>query len=286
MSDFTPQHDFFIGIDSDGCVFDTMEVKHKECFIPKIVQYYQLAAVSKYARQCAEFVNLYSKSRGINRFPALVEALDWLRERPEVKRRGVEIPKLDALRSWMETESTLGNPTLMKAVEQTGDPELSHCLSWSTAVNAAVGEVVTGVAPFPGVRESLQAIDGRADVFVVSATPNEALEREWSENDLRGYVHRICGQEAGGKSETLAVAGRYPKDHALMLGDAPGDMNAALKTGCLFFPIDPGAEEESWGRFAEEGLERFFAGAFAGDYQKRLTDRFEQCLPAEPPWQR
>ena len=24
------KHDFFIGIDSDGCVFDTMEVKQKE----------------------------------------------------------------------------------------------------------------------------------------------------------------------------------------------------------------------------------------------------------------
>ena len=30
--------DHFIGVDSDGCVFDTMEVKHKECFIPNIIQ--------------------------------------------------------------------------------------------------------------------------------------------------------------------------------------------------------------------------------------------------------
>ena len=32
------RNDFFIGIDSDGCVFDTMEVKHKECFIPNMIQ--------------------------------------------------------------------------------------------------------------------------------------------------------------------------------------------------------------------------------------------------------
>ena len=75
MFEITPQHDFLVGIDSDGCAFDTMEVKHKECFIPNIVNHYNLAGVSKYVREAAEFVNLYSKSRGINRFPALIEAL-------------------------------------------------------------------------------------------------------------------------------------------------------------------------------------------------------------------
>jgi len=29
--------DFFVGIDSDGCAFDSMEIKHKECFIPNII---------------------------------------------------------------------------------------------------------------------------------------------------------------------------------------------------------------------------------------------------------
>jgi hypothetical protein len=74
------KHDFLVGIDSDGCAFDTMEVKHKECFIPNIINYYNLAGVSKYAREAAEFVNLYSKSRGINRFPALIEALELTRD--------------------------------------------------------------------------------------------------------------------------------------------------------------------------------------------------------------
>ena len=68
-----------------------MEVKHKECFIPNIINSYDLQGVSKYAREAAEFVNLYSKSRGINRFPALVETLEWLAERPEVTARGVQV---------------------------------------------------------------------------------------------------------------------------------------------------------------------------------------------------
>ena len=63
------KHDFLVGIDSDGCVFDSMELKHKECFIPAFINHYELQGVSKYAREAAEFVNLYSKSRGVNRFP-------------------------------------------------------------------------------------------------------------------------------------------------------------------------------------------------------------------------
>ena len=34
LRDFKPSREFFIGIDSDGCIFDSMEIKHKECFAP------------------------------------------------------------------------------------------------------------------------------------------------------------------------------------------------------------------------------------------------------------
>ena len=119
--EISPQHDFLVGIDSDGCAFDTMEVKHKECFIPNIINHYELQGVSKYAREAAEFVNLYSKSRGINRFPALIEQLEWLRERPEVKARGVN--DRDSARAGRLDRSArpkLGNPALEKAVADDG----------------------------------------------------------------------------------------------------------------------------------------------------------------------
>ena len=69
LRDFRKTQEFFIGIDSDGCAFDTMEVKHKECFIPNIIKYYGLAAISKYAREAAEFVNLYSQVAGDQPLP-------------------------------------------------------------------------------------------------------------------------------------------------------------------------------------------------------------------------
>ncbi len=286
MFDFKPQHEFLVGIDSDGCAFDTMELKHKECFIPAIINHYGLQGVSKYAREAAEFVNLYSKSRGINRFPALIEALEWLEKRPEVIARKVKIPRPQALIAWMKTETKLGNPALAKAVASGGHEELKEALAWSQDVNEAVEKIVRAVPPFPYLRESLEKLKPRADLLVISATPNEALQREWEEHDLNKYVAAICGQEVGTKKETLAVAKKYGAGKVLMIGDAPGDYAAAKANGTLFYPINPGAEEASWQRFHDEGIEKFLGGAFAGKYQETLLQEFDSYLPQRPPWEK
>jgi phosphoglycolate phosphatase-like HAD superfamily hydrolase len=286
LREFVRTREFFIGIDSDGCAFDTMEVKHKECFIPTIIKQYQLAAISKYVRETAEFVNLYSQHRGINRFPGLVLTIDLLAERAEVLRRRPRIPALAGLRRWMESEPRLSNPALKAAVEATGDPDLVVALEWSEAVNRAIGEVVKDVPPFPFVRESLKSMQGQADVMVVSATPGEALAREWEEHGLRPYVALIAGQELGSKQEHLALTavGRYQPERILMVGDAPGDRKAAQANGVLFYPIDPGSEDDSWRRFFEEALPRFFAGTYAGEYMAAQMARFENLLPERPTW--
>ncbi|MGA2621690.1 MAG: HAD hydrolase-like protein [Thermoguttaceae bacterium] len=284
MLNITPKYDYLVGIDSDGCAFDTMELKQKECFTPNTVQYWGLQGVSKYAREACDFVNLYSKSRGVNRFPALVEELEWTARRPEVRARGVTVRIPQPLRDWIAREPKLGNPALEKIVQATGDPDLRHTLEWSRAINRAVEEMVHGVPPFPFVRECLEKLFPRADVLVVSATPQDALQREWAEHDLAKYVVAICGQESGTKKEFLGEAQKYPPQHALMVGDAPGDHKAAVANHALFFPINPGAEEASWKRLFDEGIDRFLAGTFAGQYQAELLAEFDRCLPDRPPW--
>src|SRR3990170_1096847 len=184
MTTFDPKHKFLVGIDSDGCTFDTMELKHKECFIPHFINYNELQGVSKYAREAAEFVNLYSKSRGANRFPALVEQLDWLRRRPEVKARGVNVARPEGLIQWIATETKLGNPALEKAAAATGDPDLKQALRWSLAVNKSIAEMVRGVPPFPNVRECLDRFADQADMVVCSQTPSAALQAEWAEHGI------------------------------------------------------------------------------------------------------
>ena len=283
--EFKKTNDFLVGIDSDGCAFDTMELKHKECFIPCIIHHWGLKGISKYAREAAEFVNLYSKSRGVNRFPALIEVFKLLQKRPEVVARGAKIEIPEILVEWMNKETKLGNAALAKYVEETGDPLMKKTLAWSLDVNETVDKIVgEGVPPFPMVRESLEKLQGKADGLVVSATPQAALQKEWANQGLLPFVQSICGQEVGTKKESLAYASLYPKNHALMIGDAPGDYKAALSNNALFFPINPGEEEASWKRFFEEGAQKFLNEEFAGDYQQELLDDFNSHLPTTPPW--
>ena len=96
-----------------------------------------------------------------------------------------------------------------------------------------------------------------------------------------------AGQEMGTKTEHLkyAAVGKYAAGKVLMIGDAPGDFQAARKNGALFFPINPGREEQSWERLHGEALDRFFTGGYAGDYEAKLVKEFDACLPERAPWQ-
>lgn len=285
LRDFKPAKEFFVGIDSDGCIFDSMEIKHKECFTPMYVKHFHLQAVSKYARECWDFVNLYSKTRGANRFPALVRAVKLLGERPQVKARGVKLPDLKPLEEWIARETKLSNATLNAEVKN-GNTGLAQVKAWSDSVNKAVEDIVHGVPPFPLVRESLQKLSARADAMCISQTPAEALQREWAEHGIDQFVKVIAGQEMGTKTEHIkyAAAGKYAPEKILMIGDAPGDFNAAKKNNALFFPIVPGHEEESWKRLHDEALDRFFAGTYAGAYESALVQAFDASLPEKPNW--
>jgi len=288
LKKLTPKKEFFIGIDSDGCAFPSMELKHKECFIPNIVKHWKLQSISKYAREAAEFVNLYSQWRGENRFPALLRVFDLLKDRPEVRKIGVKIPEVPALRKWVAGAASLGNPTLKQEIESNPDPDLIQTLKWSEAVNVTIADIVVEVPPFPGVRRALEKMVEKADVIVVSGTPGEALQREWAEHDIAKYVRIIAGQELGKKKEhlSLAAGGKYPKEKMLMIGDAPGDMKAAEAVGAQFYPIKPGSEEVSWDRLLAEAMDRFFSGVYAGDYEDKLVEEFNELLPDTPPWKK
>jgi phosphoglycolate phosphatase-like HAD superfamily hydrolase len=288
LAQFKKQHEFLVGIDSDGCAFDSMEIKHKECFIPAFIQHMHLQAISKYAREACEFTNLYSKTRGANRFPAYLLALDLLEQRAEVKARGVKLPKLQGVRAWVKRETKLGTKTIIPEADKTGDADLKQAAAWSKAVDDAVNAMVHGVPPFPGVREALEKMLPKADLIVCSATPNGALQKEWLEHDIDKYVQAICGQEVGSKKESLTQckAFGYEPHKMLMIGDAPGDQQAAKAVGTLYYPINPGHEEESWARFNDEALGKFFAGTYAGAYEAKLIAEFEKYLPEHPTWKK
>ena len=287
LKNLPKKHQFFIGIDSDGCVFDSMEIKQKECFCPAVIKHMKLQPVSRMARETWEFVNLYSKTRGCNRFHAMQRFVKLLAARPEVAERGIEVPQLPDMNAWIARESKLGNPTLKAEVEKGGSIELAKLLEWSLEVNQRIADMVYGIPPFPHVVNFLKRANAQADSIVVSQTPLEALQREWEENDIDKYIAMIAGQEHGTKSEHIKFATQgkgYPASNILMVGDAPGDLKAARNNDAMFFPIIPGEEELSWKELSTQGLDRFFNGTFAGDYQDQLIARFDLALPENPSW--
>jgi phosphoglycolate phosphatase-like HAD superfamily hydrolase len=286
LRDLQPKHNYFIGIDSDGCVFDSMEVKQKEFFIPAALRYFNLFAVSKVVRETWEFVNLYSSFRGGNRFPAMVKVFELLSEREEIKEAGIKLPDLSTLKEWIKTETKLGNATLRKYYEKTNDKSLETVVRWSEAVNREIGEWLHDIPPFHHAKAAMEKIAAMADIIVVSQTPLEALEREWLENDLKRFVRVIAAQEHGTKAEHIALAakGKYPDNKILMIGDAFGDLSAARKNGVLFYPVIPGNEDRSWERLINEGLDKFLNGTYSGTYEESLIIEFRKCLPDTPPW--
>ena len=287
-----PSHGSFVGIDSDGCVFDTMEVKQKRHFHPLIIQWWELEKLEPELRASAEFVNLYSKWRGQNRFTALLQVFELLHEWPACVAKAaachVELPKLDALRAYCNSGLALSNPVLKQEAERTGDPELKRLLGWSLAVNADIDQHMAPVPPFPWALKALELMRGKSDCIVVSQTPEAALVKEWQHHKIEHFVRAIAGQELGTKAEhiTLVSAGKYPPGRVLMVGDALGDLKAAEKAGALFFPVMPREEDAAWQRFCEEGYPRFLDGAFAGAYADGLKTTFLAALPEKAPWQK
>jgi phosphoglycolate phosphatase-like HAD superfamily hydrolase len=212
--------------------------------------------------------------------------MDLLKERKEVQARNANIQDLSSLIEWTKKESRLGNPALIKYASEVNNPVIDKTLVWSREVNRLIEELVFDIPPFPFFKESILKMIEHADTIVVSQTPLEALVREWEEHKIDNYVRVIAGQELGTKTEHLryAAKGKYADNKILMIGDAPGDLDAARSNGVLFYPVNPGHEEASWERFYTESLDKFFNGKYKGEYENSLIEEFEKYLPEKPKW--
>jgi len=294
LKDFKPKHKFFVGVDSDGSAFDTMGIKQRECFCPWTIAYFGLQPVAQAARECKDFADLFSKTRGGNRHKTTKRILsELLPNHPMTRARNFKIPQYRHYFAWVDDpDSLLSNDGLRQAIDRATEPEaekeLEHVLAWSERVNRAIEEIVKDMPPFAFVRESLEKMQPVADIIVVSGTPCEALGREWEEHDIAKYAEIIAGQEMGTKEQQLeyATKGKYEKNHVLMIGDAPGDKKAAKINDALFYPINPGNETKSWKRFYDEAFDKFMNGEYTGEYEERLIAEFDAYLPELPPWER
>ncbi|MBP2656097.1 MAG: family hydrolase [Firmicutes bacterium] len=274
IADYIKGKAFLVCVDSDGCAMDTMEVKHRKCFAPKAIEVWQLYDIETKFLDTWNTLNLYSKTRGINRFKGLVKTFKLLAT------EGFKMPDLSAVDQWVQTTEELSNPSLKRAIEKTGDEQLINTLAWSEAVNQAIRDLPQNDKPFPNVKEGLKRISELADIAIVSSANTSAVKDEWTRHELTPYVEVLLGQESGSKAACIGglKGNNFSDNKVLMVGDAPGDLEAALTNGVLYYPILVGREGFSWSRLASEGLVKLVEGSYRGEYQQKLINEFEATL--------
>ena len=271
LDDFKRSHSFAVCVDSDGCAMDTMNIKHIRCFGPCMVEEWGLEAWRDAILERWNEINLYSGTRGINRFKALAMAL------AEIDTQYTPIDGIELLCAWAKDAPELSNDAAAKKVQE--HPIFEKALRWSRAVNRSIEALPQEeVKPFAYVKEALAAAHDHADVVVVSSANPEAVRDEWKRFHLLEHVDLLCTQEMGSKAYCISRLKEKGYDAILMCGDAPGDEQAARTNGVLYYPILVNRENESWKRFLDEALEKFLQNKYAGAYQQARLAEFSANL--------
>ena len=272
---FEKKHEYLVCVDSDGCVMDTMNCKHFNCFGPCMVTEWGLEEWKDEILARWNVINLFSMTRGINRFKGLAMALG------EIDKQYKPIPGVAALQHWADTAPALSNDGVIKAAEEATDPEakaiFAKALAWSKAVNAAIVELPEELkVPYDGAKEGLAAAHEFADVAMVSSANRDAVEEEWGKFGLLQHTDIVLAQDVGSKAACIAAMLKfgYDPDKVLMLGDAPGDCDAAEKNGVHYYPILVNHEKASW----DEAVAVAFGKLQAGEYAAYGADKKQQFL--------
>ena len=265
LDQYVKQHEFLICVDSDGCAMDTMDIKHFRCFGPCMVAQWQLEAWEAEILSRWNEINLYTMTRGINRFKGLAMALT------EINAKYCPIEDLDTLYTWAETSPELSNDALQRAIDANpGSTSLPKALLWSQTVNKAIQALPESqIKPFPLAREALAFAHGKADVAIVSSANLGAVLEAWEKHGLLPHTDIVLAQNAGSKAFCIAqlLKKGYDPRKVLMCGDAPGDLQAAEKNGVFYFPILVRREKGAWEEFMAEGFGRLLDGTYEGAYQ-------------------
>lgn len=271
LGDFQKKKDLLFCIDSDGCAMDTMDIKHIRCFGPCMVEEWGLSEWEAPILDRWNVINLYSMTRGINRFKGLAKALK------EIDKMYVKIEDIDVLDKWVEESPELSNEALKRAIADNDNICLKKALSWSEKVNERInGLSFEDKKPFQGVKEALEYAHQFGDVAIVSSANKQAVVEEWELYHLLDYVDIILAQDAGSKAYCIQelVKKGYEKENVLMTGDAPGDYDAAKKNGVYYYPILVRQEKASWEKFVSEAVPKLREGSYGGVYQQKKVEEF------------
>lgn len=276
LSEYKKKKDFLICFDSDGCVMNTMNLKHECYFGPHLVSEFGLSDFKGEILHRWNEINLHSMTRGINRFKGLAMILC------EINQKFKRIEGADRLRIWTEDAAELSEGELKRFTEKNPKETIfQKALNWSKKVNADLdGLSIESRVPFCGAEEALRLANQKADVAVVSSANPGAIKEEWEGHGLLKYTDIVFSQNDGSKAECISklLKRGYSKSNVLMCGDAPGDLRAAKAVGVHFFPIISNNEEKSWNEFISTALPRLVEGSYTPEYQEEKIQKFTENL--------
>lgn len=275
FDNFNKSKDFLLCVDSDGCAMDTMDIKHIRCFGPCMIEEWKLSQWEDTILTRWNEINLYTITRGINRFKGLSLALQ------EINEKYIAIEDLATLVSWVDTSDELSNDALQKAIDESNSVSLKKALSWSKAVNSSIKLLPEkDIKPFELVKDALMYAHKRADIAIVSSANLGAVLEEWKKHGLLEHVDVVLAQDSGSKAYCISqlLNKGYNTNNVLMCGDAPGDLNAAQKNNVNFYPILVKHEKDSWKEFIEIGFDNLINNTYNDDYQDTKIKEFYNNL--------
>ena len=271
VENFAKKKEFLLCVDSDGCAMDTMDIKHFKCFGPCMVEEWGLEEWEEEILTRWNEINLYTMTRGINRFKGLAMAL------LEINERYTAIEDVELLNKWVEESNELSNAAVSRQIQACDSIVFKKALSWSQKVNEAINALPFEVKkPFEGVKEALEYAHQFVDIAIVSSANYEAVMEEWELYGLLEHVDVVMAQNVGSKAFCIGemLKKGYDKEKVLMTGDAPGDLDAAKKNDVFYYPILVRKEKQSWEEFKETTISKLISGEYGGEYQKLKTEQF------------
>ena len=278
LSEFKKTKDFLVCVDSDGCAMDTMDIKHIRCFGPCMVEVWSLHKWEKEILKRWNEINLYTITRGINRFKGLSMALTEINEQYQA------IDGIDDLIYWSKNTDELSNDALKKEIEKHPQKKIFKlALKWSEMVNNAIKKLPESeIKPFPLVKEALKLAHEKADIAIVSSANLGAVLDEWEKHGLLEHTDIVLTQNVGSKAFCISelLKKGYNKENVLMCGDAPGDLKAAETNEVFYYPILVKKEKDSWQDFINRGISNLLSGSY-NEYETIKKRDFYKNLGVE-----
>jgi len=246
-----------IVVESEGAVFDSLESRHEKAYLPAFAGCFSWGLDPVVCSGLWRRLALSSKLRGQEPLSILLSALRLLnRSWPSIRRAAV-IRVLDAYLA-APARDPLG-----LAASPKGSPE-RLILDWIAMSEALLEE--EGYAPgFPSARsflETVKIIAPGSEILVYSSLPEAVALNQWEMAGLGDCFLRIAGAERGDFAGYLrnALKNGYDSGPILVIGTTGLAWQAAQSVGARFYPVMPGAEEESWKYLAEEFFPAFMRG--------------------------